>query len=200
MPIYEFECPVHGRFEKILTITEGANRVSIICLQQDEKGYCLKDAEKVWSIPAGDLSIGKPTRMFINVRTGEPFSPMSSYDKPPKGYREIELRNPAERSRFEKEQQRRVDAENQLTSHILDSMKSEARQKRHDNLNARMNSVQKEENPITGQVEEFTLDHKEKALVKKAMERSKTKKPKEKKSNVILAVNHYNKSNLDEVK
>lgn len=200
MPIYEFECPVHGIFETILPLISSELKLIQCGWAVDRNNFCYEAATKVWSIPAGDLSIGKPTRIFINERTGEPFSPLKPYDKPPRGYREVELRNPSERSKFEKEQQRRIDVQNQLTSHILDSMKSEARKNRHDNLNAKMNAIQREKDPVTGETVEFTLDYKDKALVKKAMERSKKKKVKEKTSNAVIAINHYNSSNLDEIK
>lgn len=200
MPLYEFECNYGHRYEKLFNINECP--IKIPCEDCSLEGS-MEFAEKVWSVPAGDLSNGKPTRMFINNRTGEPFAPISRYDKPPRGYHEIELRNPSERTRFEKEQQQRLDGQNQLTSHILDSMKAEARKKRHDNLKARMNAVQREEytdDEGKTKVEEFTLTERDKALVNKAMEKSRKKPRKEKKSNVMFAINHYDKSNIDEVK
>lgn len=206
MPIYQYSCIKTGEvFEEILPISEWDRRLIICRIHFNRDNYLATgichDAEKIWSIP-GNIQIGKPTRIFVDSK-GNTFSPISQHDKPPKGYREIELRNPIERSKFEKEQQQRTDAQNQLTSHILDSMKSESRKNRHDNLRARMNAVQREEfTNQEGKTEtiEFTLDHKDKALVEKAMTRSRKRKAKEKKSNVMLAANHYNSSNLDEIK
>lgn len=197
MPIYEFECPKHGIIERIFPL-KLANIIECFCMVDN----CKLMAQKVWSLP-GNIQIGQPTKMFINTKTGEPFAPMSRYDKPPKGYKEVELRNPIERAKFEKAQQQRVDAQNQVTSHVLDSMKSEARKNRHDNLNARMNAIQREEfvdKDGKTRVEEFTLDHKDKELIKKAMNRNKQKDRKEKKSNVMIAANHYDNNNLDEIK
>lgn len=201
MPIYEFECPIHGRFEIILPLTKSNSKFAFCGFpNKDEQGFaCGIKAERIWSLP-GNIQIAKPTRMFVNNKDGSVFSPIKESDKPPKGYHEIELKGPAERSKFEKEQQHRIDGQNQLTSHILDSMKSEARKNRHDNLKSRMNAIQREVDPNTGKEIEFTLDHKDKALIEKAMNRSKKKPMKEKKSNVMLAVNHDDRSNLDEVK
>lgn len=200
MPIYEFECSEGHKIEKIFNISECPDKIP--CEDCSMFGGSMEFMEKVWSVP-GNIQIGQPTKMFINTRTGEPFAPMSRYDKPPSGYKEIELRNPIERAKFEKEQQRRTDASNQFTSHMLDSLKSEARKNRHDNLNSRMNAIQREEfvdKDGKTQVQEFTLDHKDKELVKKAMERSKKRSRREKKSNVMIAANHYDKNNLDEIK
>ena len=206
MPIYEYMCEATGEiFEWIRPISESEIKrqtCPVHFVENHKEGKDYHDVIRIWSLP-GNIQIGKPTRMFINNKTGEPFSPISQYDKPPKGYHEIELRSPTERSKFEREQQRRIDGQNQFTSHMLDSMKSEARNKRHDDLKARMNAVQKEEfTNKEGKTEtvEFTLDHKDKALLEKAMKRSRKKPMKEKKSDVMLAVNHYNPSNMDEVK
>lgn len=198
MPIYEFECPVHGIFEVIADLKFCDIKYAKCTINETCAEICIK----VWSIP-GNIQIGSPTKVFVNNKTGEIYTPFSRYDKPPSGYHEQELRNPIERSKFEREQQRRVDAENQLTSHVLDSMKSQARKNRHDNLKARQNAVQREtytDHEGKEQKVEFTLDHKDKELLNKAMERSKKKPRKEKKSDVMLAINHYNPSNMDQIK
>lgn len=200
MPLYEYECPAGHITEKLFPINNSP--VQIDCPRCWDWGREIKTADKIWSVP-GNIQIGLPTRIFMHHKTGEVFTPFSRFDKPPAGYIEKELKDPIARSKFEKEQQRKVDAENQLTSHVLDSMKSQARNNRHDNLKAKMNAIQRE--TITnreGKEEtiEFTLDHKDKQLINKAMERSKNKPRKEKKTEVKLAINHYNPSNMDQVK
>lgn len=198
MPIYEYECPIHGKIEKCLPLSY-SNVKDIPCTKDID---CEERAERIWSLP-GNIQIGSPTKMFVNNKTGEVYSPSTKFDKPPKGYHEIELKTPIERSKFEREQQRKADAENQLTSHVLDSMKSEARKKRHDDLKSRMNAIQKEtviNREGKEETLEFSLDHKDKQLLSKAMERSKKKPRKEKKTEVKLAINHYNPSNMDQVK
>lgn len=202
MPIIEYKCLEGHITEVIYHLSDYPYPEKIGC--EDCAIFCgsVEFAEKIWSLP-GNIQIGAPTKVFINNKTGEIFTPFSKYDRPPSGYHEKELKSPIERSKFEKEQQRRTDAENQLTSHVLDSMKSEARKNRHDNLKSRMNAIQREEVEKPDgkkEVVEFTLDHRDKALLSKAMERSKKKPKKEKKTDVKFAINHYNPSNMDQVK
>ncbi len=194
MPIYEFECAKHGVFERILPISF-ANQKTSECDEPD----CLISCERVWSRP-GNIQIGQPTRMFINQKNGEVFSPFSRFDKPPAGYKEIELKGPTERSKFEKEQQRRTDAQNQYTSHMLDTLKNESRKRRHDDLSAKMNAVQREVDPATGETVEFTLETRDKELLKRTMNRTKKRPAREKKSEMMLAVNHFDKNNMDQMK
>jgi hypothetical protein len=196
MPIYEFECPLDKRrFEVILGI-DMADKKKFICTCDSP---ILHMAERIWSLP-GNVQLGEATKIFVNNQTGDVFTPVSRFDKPPKGYHAKELKGPIERTKFEKEQQHRVDGRNQFISHHLDSLKSEARKNRQDDTKARLNSVQREvlPNPQTGkdEVVEYSLDHKEKALLKNAMERSNRKKRKEKKSDVLLAINHQDSSNV----
>lgn len=208
MPIYEFECKVTGEtIEKLFSLSQA--HVTLMKCPIHSVNDCVKKnlpmahlAQRIWSLP-GNIQIGSPTKIFINNKTGEIFTPFSKHDKPPNGYHEKELKSPIERSKFEKEQQRRADAENQLTSHVLDSMKSEARKNRHDNLKAKMNAIQREEVERPDgkkEVVEFTLDHRDKSLLNKAMQRSNKKPKKEKKTDVKFAINHYDPSNMDQVK
>lgn len=200
MPIMEYECPAGHITEKIFLFSNTPIIIDCPICWNIEK--VLRTASKIWSLP-GKIDIAPPTKIFVNNKTGDIFTPQSRYDKPPNGFHEKELRNPIERSKFEKEQQHKVNARNQTMSHALDSLKSEARKRRHDNLNAKMNAIQKEEfvnKEGKKETIEFTLEEKDKLLVKKAMERSKKKPIKEKQSNVMLAINHQNSSNMDEVK
>lgn len=203
MPIYEFTCPVHGRFETIFKLSVyNEIKEGIMCgrlLDLGEELYCGEVAEMVWSVPA-NINIGKPTKVFINNKTGDVFTPAKDSDRVPRGYHVRELKNPIERSRFEKEQQQMVDGRNQFISHQLDTLKSEARKNRHDDLKAKMNAMQVEKDPATGETVRYSLDHKDKALLEKAMNRSRKKKAREKKSEVMLAVNHQDAGNMDEVK
>jgi hypothetical protein len=213
MPLYEFECPAGHITEKIFSIKDCPNIIDcsykvdrkIQSVSGTNKSIvmdCLLPAEKIWSIP-GNIQLGEPTKVFVNNKTGDVFTPATKSDRPPKGYHEKELKGPIERTKFEKEQQHRVNGRNQFMSHHLDLLKSEARKNRQDDTKARMNAIQREEvvNPQSGKTEtiEYSLDHKEKALLKKAMERSAKKPMKEKKSEVKLAVNHSNTSNMADI-
>jgi hypothetical protein len=192
MPIYEYECPEGHRTERIV-LSIHQRDMAIPC------NYCSAMAELTWSRP-GNINLGKPTRIFINNANGEIMMPQTVFDKPPRGYHEKELKNPIERSKFEKEQQVMVDARNETISYSLDGMKAESRKNRHDDLKARMNAVQRDIDPNTGQEVSYTLTHQDKALLKKAMDKSTRKKFRDKKSNVMLSVNHQNANNMDEVK
>jgi len=198
MPIYEFQCPLFGNVFEVILPLEMADRKEFICTCDSDQIHM---AERVWSIP-GVVQIGKPTRIFVNNKTGDVFTPVKETDKAPKGYHEKELKGPLERTKFEKEQQHRVDGRNEFISHHLDTLKSEARKNRQDDTKAKMNSIQREllPNPETGKEEvvEYSLDHKDQALLKSAMERSNKKKRKEKKSEVMLTVNHMNPSNMSD--
>lgn len=52
MPIYEFVCPVHGKFERLLP--RYPEREAVICLKEEPNaaGPCILDAELTTSIPA----------------------------------------------------------------------------------------------------------------------------------------------------
>lgn len=191
MPIYEYECS-DGHISELFKRLSDTSAYSTTCT------ICGKLATKIVSLP-GNITIGKPTRVFIDQRTGQAFTPANEYEKAPANCKEIELKNPVERSRFENEQQRMVDVRNELTSRALNESKNEATKRRHDNLKARMNAVQKEIDPKTGEEVKFTLDEKSKDLLKKSMNRSRDKKERVKKSEVMLAVNHMDKGNLTEV-
>jgi hypothetical protein len=221
MPIYEYQCvknPEHI-FEKFYKLEDSDRKYvqcsicfSIKCKEHGvenptDANISLRSmiyvrtplAERIWSIP-GNISIGKPTRVFIDQRTGQTFTPTSEYEKAPRGCREIELKNPIERSKFEHEQQTITDAKNEVISHSLNSMREEATRKRHDDLKARMNTIQRDIDPISGEEVRYSLDEKSKDLLKKSMNRSNQKKEKIKKSDVMLAINHTDRSNLTEVK
>lgn len=194
MPIYEFECPIHGRFEQILNKNlseiqcgfrgEGENRI-----------YCYKICEKVWSLP-GNIQIALPTRVFINPRTNQAQVAISQYDKPPVGYIEKELKDPIQRSKFEREDNARVHIQDEVDTYKMD-MRRQAHQKlRHDEITAKMNSLQTEVHPDTGEQIKHFLEPKTKSMLKDAMQHSSKKRVPKKETVRKLAVNHYNSSNL----
>jgi hypothetical protein len=54
MPMYEYECPIHGRFERIRPLSE-ADKPFALCFKKEEGTLrpCLVEAPKVeWSVPA----------------------------------------------------------------------------------------------------------------------------------------------------
>lgn len=187
----EIDCPIHCR--KFIEKASDSFRTNL------ERTHPIHYAHKIWSLPAR-TDLGAPTRVFINNRTGEMFTPISRFDQPPKGYREEQLKDSFQRTKFEKEYQRKLDATNEIVTHQLESQKAATTKNRHDDLNARMNAVQREIDPVTGEQVEFTLDHREKEVLKKAMNRTKKKKFRPRSSDFKFAINHNDRSNIDEVK
>lgn len=167
-------------------------------IQSDEEGYCLRDAEKVWSIPVTRFQAA-PTIVFVNPKTGEKEVATSSTQQPPKGYVRHELRGPIERSKFEKEETLRKHVEDELLSEKLKQGREQTARNIHDDINARMNSVtNKVYNPDTKQEENVAWDPITKAMLKKSMAHTRKKHAsiKPKRTNVRLDVNHLDSSNL----
>lgn len=173
MPIYEFECPNGHKFEIV--------RVSAFDFGTTFKCTCGAIGDRIWSLPA-NINIGKPTIIFRNASDPTDVQVAShSEAQVPYGFVKEELHNPIERSKFEKERQKILDAKNELITESVKLRDEATRKARHDDINSRMSSL-----PDDG-----TRD-----LMKFAMERSRKKKEKVKKSNVRLDVNHIDSSNL----
>lgn len=198
MPIYEFECPIHGRFERILSLQYCglSNRGSVCMLQEG----CFEHCEKVWALPGNkNLQCGKPTVVFRNPRTGECEVATSDNQQAPNGYIRQELRGPLERTKFEKEMSLRKYVEDELTTEKLKRGREETAKNIHDDIKARMNSnTNKVYNPETKQEENVSWDAQTKDLLKRSMNHTRKKhaRIKPKRTNVMLAVNHIDNSNL----
>ncbi len=181
MPIYEFECPIHGVFERILSL-EFSDAKHIVCMHEDSKeGFCLRNAEKVWS--ASVVSFGaKPTIVFKNPKTGEMEVATHENQQAPYGYVKEELRGPIERTKFEKEASQRRYVEDELTTEKLKQGRDKTRKNLHDDLNARMN----------------TFDSNTQNMIKMSMRhaRKRHERIKPKRTNIMLEVNHKDSSNL----
>lgn len=214
MPIYEFECEFTGDIKEVILPLSEADNDRMFCpihcrpyveeykekfVTNMGRRFPLHSAVKIWSLPAR-TDLGAPTRVFINNRTGEIFTPISKSDQAPIGYHEEQLKDSIQRSKFEKEYQRKLDATNEIVTHELESQKAAITKRRHDDINSRMNAVQRETDPVTGKEVEYTLDHRDKEVLKKAMNRTKKKKFRPRTSDFKFAVNHNNRNNLDEVK
>lgn len=192
MPIYEYECPIHGIFEDIIIVANGANVLhSIQCGfkgEGEDKIFCYEIAERVWSVPA-NIQIGKPTRVFENKFTGDTQIAASEYDQPPPGFTVRELRNPIERSKFEHEEQIKLDMTNAIVTANLEAQKTATKKNRHDDINANLSRLAADSDNPSGA----------EAFLKAAMNRKKPKKN-PRRSEVKLAVNHSDASNLSEAK
>ncbi len=178
MPIYEYQCEKTGfTFEVIFKSWKGFALLNKIQCQIHTDQH---EAEKIWSTPA-NINIGKPTVVFKNPKTGDLLVATHDQDAPPFGYVKEELKNPIERSKFEKEAQTRKNAENEVTTEYLRSQHAQTRRNLHADLNARMS--------------EFPNDGTREFLKESMNRRSKRKFP-EKKTDVKLTVNHTDSSNL----
>lgn len=186
MPIYEFECKIHGKFEVLLALN---------LLDSVKMGYtcpiikCIELCERIWSAPA-NIQIGKPTRVFQNPSNGKTIVASSDYDKPPFGYIETQLKGPVERSKFEKEEQRKLDITNEIVTRQLEDTRLATKKNRHDDIKANMSRLAAESDNPSGA----------EAFIKSAMNRKKKSKHGARKSEVKLAVNHNNANNLSEAK
>lgn len=191
MPIYEFEC-TNGHITETIVLS---NYLSdhILCPhieKETEAGTtrCSLPAYRIWSKPA-NIQIGKPTIVFENPQTGQTQIATFEHQETPRGFIKRELKGTFERSTFEKSEQRRLDATNEIVSHELEMSKEAARKARHNEINANMSSLAAESDNPSG------AEH----LIRSALNRPKRNKIKPRRSEGILAVNHMDQSNLKDV-
>lgn len=205
MPIYEFECPIHGKFEQIWSLSAFEEiKDGVMCgrlLEIDKDGeqlYCGEVAEKIWSVAVTRFE-APPTIVFKNPRTGEFEIATHATQSAPAGYIREELHGPIERSRFEKYASERRYVEDELTTEKLKQGREQTTKNLHEDIKARMNATtNKVFNPETKQEENIVWDEQTKALMKKSMEhtRKRHERIKPKRRNVRLDVNHLDNSNL----
>lgn len=173
MPIYEFECPKGHKFEIVRTVAFDFGATF--------KCICGEIGERIWSLPA-NINIGKPTIIFRNSKNPNDVQvATSSTDKAPIGFLIEELHGPIERSKFERERQKILDVENEIITESVRLRDNETRKNRHAEINANMSNL-----PDDGTRE----------LMKFAMQRTRKKKERTKKSAVRLDINHIDSSNL----
>lgn len=184
MPIYEFECPVHGKFERILSIRE--------FVELDDSYYrcknfdCGHKCEKIWSLPVYP-SHAAPTIIFKNKQTGETEVALYKNQETPHGFVKEELKTPYERSKFEKEETAKQRIEDEYKTEERRFNVDYVRKQRHADIEAKMDVITKDaDNPSAAR-----------ALLKEAMKRTRNKKVPDKRTDMKLAVNHFDKSNLD---
>lgn len=219
MPIYTFECNKTGETAELILPLKYCDIVIIICpvhtsasepsnlipfneLTLKNLDSRLHIAHKIDSLPA-KINHGKPTIVLKNPKTGEFRTLPSERAMVPRGFEKVELKNPFERSKVEKilaaQEYKKIEVENVYRELRV----AETTRKRHDDINAKMNSMHTDYNvdPITGKVDlenpvRFMYDNKAKELLKASMKR--VKKPKQiRDPNFNFTVNHYDKSNLD---
>ena len=194
MPIREFECPVHGVFERIFLTSNSDFITTSICRNLN----CDEICDRIWSLPVVKFD-APPTVVFRNTKTGELQVATHNNQPPPPNCIREELRGPIERSRFEKEATQRKNVENELITEQLKQGREQTAKNIHDDIKARMNSTtNKVYNPETKQEENISWDAETKGLLKRSMEhtRKKHSKIKPKKTNNYLAVNHIDSSNM----
>lgn len=190
MPIYEYECNKTGeRFEKMQSLAFAeVNQVRCELHKEGLRIITGHLATRVWSVPA-NICIGKPTRIFENKFTGETRVAASEYDKPPDGYTVRELKNPIERSQFEREEQVKLDMTNAIVTANLEAQRIATKNNRHADITAHLSSLASDSDNPSGA----------ETLIKAAMKRDKVKKN-PRRSEVKLAVNHTDASNLVDAK
>lgn len=189
MPIYEYECPVHGVFEEIILSSNGYVQKQIQCGFKEEAGvkvFCYKIAKRIPSLPVHP-SHGKPTIIYRNPKTNEVRHAYSREQETSDGFVKEELKTPFERTKVEKELQARDDIENEIKTERQRILSSESRKNRQADIMANLKGICAEStNP--GHAE---------TLMKAAMNRDRKREVPKRKSNFHFAVNHKDASNLD---
>jgi hypothetical protein len=190
MPIYEYECLDGHINERILTIKEMESKYfqeDLTCCvkinkygELDENGdNCGLLLHKVQST-FNTTQVGKPSLIFRNPKTGAIQVSTHEYQVPPSGFVKEELRNPAERTKFEKEYNERMRVQDEIQTEKRRLETSDSQKNRQDDLKSRLSSIAaKSENPSMTE-----------SLVKNAMKRNRKKErvPK-KKTNFHFEVN-----------
>jgi putative FmdB family regulatory protein len=191
MPIYEYECPTHGKFERLRPIHVDSSKA--LCYDDG----CMNDCEKVFS-QFSTLSNSKSTVYFENPQTHEVRLAASDYDSNPVGFEKKEAKGLGGRLKLEKDLQKQ-DSEIQKGRYYSQVMtKNILTNKRHDNIKANFNTVHKIIDEDTGQqTGTYTYDDQTKDLMKQAMNRSKKTEPRFKQRDMIFDVNHKDKSNRE---
>lgn len=201
MPIYQYQCKITGEIKEEILSLSNANLQEIICpihcraFVEETKdsfktnvklAHPLHYAERIWSLPAYP-SHGKPTVIFKNNKTGETEVALYENQQAPHGFVKEELKTPHERSRFEKEQNQKQYVEDEYKTEERRFAVDYTRKQRHDDLKSKMSTItSKADNPAAAE-----------ALLNAAMMRNRNKKVSRKQTDIKLAVNHVDQSNLD---
>lgn len=176
MPIYEFKC-LDNHVTEVIYLTHDLDFTAThIC----GRIGCNKIGERIWSLPANH-QIAPPINYFKNPKTGEVRTASSSNETAPKGFVKQEAKGQQERLKLEKRLNFDQSIENEITSDRYGEAKERSRKSRHADNRAMMGS----------------LDSHSQHLVKAAMERTNNKKQRRKKTEVRIAVNNTNASNLN---
>jgi hypothetical protein len=183
MPIYDYECPIHGQFWKIQSKEFGAVKYSICCPEDDCNAVC----DKLPPLTA-NLQLGKPTIVFTNPQTGLSQIATSEHEQPPAGFVKKELKGPIERSKFEQQENSKASFEDAVYNENLRQGREEARKHIFQDIENNMREdAAASDNPAE------TV-----RLMEAAKKHIQNKKPAEKKRRTEFRfdVNHKDKSNL----
>jgi hypothetical protein len=199
MPLYEFECAMGHRFEKLFPISklEEVKKNGIPCEggYQSPQGTAHFVGEefgngRAYLVPSrvANIQIGQPTIVFKDPRTGVAQIATSRYDSPPPGFIKEEIRGSIERTKFENEQNKLASFEDEVYNTNREMERELLRKSIIDdtNANASIDAAQSDNPSAT--------EH----LMKRAIEhiRNKPKLRKKRKTEFRLDVNHLDKSNL----
>jgi hypothetical protein len=187
MPIYEFICADNHKIEKYMTLQE-LNTIDyrdLICpfvigtRNANFNILCALPLEKIHST-FNTTQVGKPSIVFRNRKTGEIQVASSEHEQAPYGFVKEELKTPFERSRFEKEYNKKMSEQDDVQTEMR-------RQKMADNQKLRQDRNRKNLSKIAGKADNPSAA---KSLMRKAMERNrKRERVPKKKSNFRFEVN-----------
>jgi hypothetical protein len=183
MPIYEYDCPEHGQFERLQSIKFAEVKYSICCPVEGCNLICDKLAPRT-----ANIQLGKPTIVFTNPQTGLSQIATSEHEQPPAGFIKKELKGPIERSKFEHQENSKASLEDAIYNENIRQGREAAREHLYKDIDKNMR-----EDAATSDNPAETV-----RLMEAAKKHIANKKPKnrKRKTEFRFDVNHKDKSNL----
>lgn len=164
---------------------EKVNKYGEVAREGDSWEYCGLILFKIWSKPA-NISLGEPSIVYKNPETGETQIAVNKNEPPPRGFEKIELRNPIERSKFEKEENEKYSARNRQLVAEREFNSEQMKKNRRDDVKAKLSDIAAHsENPNVTE-----------NLMRASMNRKNKKRKVETETNFRFAVNHSDSTNL----
>jgi hypothetical protein len=194
MPIYEYECPIHGIFERILPVS--MREYSSTCRLNEE---CLEDCKKLVSLPANTKTPedSKSNFTYYENKKGQIEFTGTPNQWHPEGFVRKTARNLYERLAIEKRIRKQDNERLEQQREKRDIQRHYSTAERHSELRQRLREGQMLiTNPETGNKENVVLDERSRTIMKKGMEYTNKKKVKRIDSEFHFSTNHDNKSNV----
>jgi hypothetical protein len=183
MPIREYRClKTNESFEVVEIVVKNPEQTIICKLHCDLDGTysCLPHHAELQISSFNTTQIGKPSIVFRNPKTGEIQNASFEHQPVPAGFVKEELRNPAERTKFEKEYNQKMAQQDDIVTEMRRQKMDENQKSRQDKNKANLSKIAaRSDNPSAT-----------KSLLRSAMTRNrKRERVPKKKTNVHFDVN-----------